>query len=214
MVYKNEEKVEVGFVTRNTSMEKPQIRYLHEMKPVLYDRAWAETVEDFEVYRFWRGESPERKWQRPEIKGLRYDITIIWPKMLGKEFAKTKGHCHKTKELIKVLEGEAFYFFQKGNENEIEDVYVVKAKAGNFVLVSPEFYDHLTINPSLEKRMVMANWINPECENDYSLFEKTRGACYYYTTEGWIKNKNYKVVPPLRFIEPLKKMPKDFKSSS
>jgi oxalate decarboxylase/phosphoglucose isomerase-like protein (cupin superfamily) len=34
-----------------------------------------------------------------------------------------------------------------------------------------------------------------------------QGACYYYTKNGWIKNENYKNVPPLRFEESLKSEP-------
>jgi len=182
------------------------------MKDVLYDQEWLKTADNFEVYRFWRGKTPEEKWQEKEIPGLRYDITIIWPKMLGKEFAKAKGHRHKNNipELIKVLEGQAFYLLQKGDEKEIKDVYVVKAEAGDYVLIPAEPYNHLTINPSSENRLVMANWINPDCQSDYSFFEKMQGACYYYTREGWIKNENYKKVPKLRFEKPLKSMPKDF----
>ena len=112
------------------------------MKFVLYDQQWAKTAEDFEVYRFWRGEVPEKKWQEPAIEGLRYDITIIWPKMLGKEYAKTKGHRHqiRTSEVIKVLEGEAFYLFQKGYEEKVEDVAQVekKEKTEDIVEETPE----------------------------------------------------------------------------
>lgn len=189
------------------------VRYLHEMKPVLYDQAWLKDAKDFEVYRFWRGETPEEDWEGPQIQGLRYDITIILPKMLGKEFPKTKGHRHQNNipELFHILEGEAFYLFQKGDANKIEDVYVVKAKPGDFVLVPTEPYEHLTINSSSKNRLVMANWISPDCKNEYSFSEKMQGACYYYTTEGWIKNKNYKEVPEIRFVEPLKEMPKGFK---
>lgn len=193
--------------------EPTTIRYLYDMKSVLYDQKWLKTAKDFEVYRFWRGEAPQEEWRGQEIAGLRYDITIIHPKMLGKEFAKTKGHRHKTDipELFHVLEGEAFHFFQKGDANEIEDAYVVKAQPGDFVLLPPKPYEHLTINPSPKNRLVMANWLSPDNINDYSFFEKMRGACYYYTNEGWIKNEKYKKVPELRFVEALKEMPEDFK---
>ena len=180
---------------------KPQIRYLNEMKDVLYDQKWAKTALNFEVYQVFRG--IKRK------NSLRYDITIIPPKMLGKEFPKTKGHKHlrNFKELITVLEGEAYYFSQKGKGNKIEDVRVIKAKKGDWIIY-PAGYDHLTINPE-KRKLVMANWLSKKCKSDYSLFEKYQGACYYYTKSGWIKNKNYSKIPKLRFKTPLKSRPKN-----
>jgi glucose-6-phosphate isomerase len=69
-------------------------------------------------------------------------------------------------------------------------------------------YGHVTINPS-KKTLKMANWMADDCKSSYASFEKFGGACYYYTKEGWIKNKNYKKVPKLRFEKPLKSLPKD-----
>jgi oxalate decarboxylase/phosphoglucose isomerase-like protein (cupin superfamily) len=34
-----------------------------------------------------------------------------------------------------------------------------------------------------------------------------KGAGYFYTKSGWKKNKNYKIVPKLRFESPLKQIP-------
>jgi glucose-6-phosphate isomerase len=182
-------------------MEKPEIRYLYDMKNVLYDQTWLKTAKNFGVYYIYRSVKTQ--------DGLRYDITEIAPKMLGKEFPKTKGHIHTKNfsELLNVLEGQAFYLFQKSKGKNVEDVYVVKAQKGDFIKVPPE-YNHLTINPS-KKKLKMANWISKKCKNDYSFFEKMQGACYYYTKSGWLKNKNYKKIPKLRFEKPLKEMPKN-----
>jgi len=181
--------------------ENSWVRFLNEMKNVLYDQNWAKNAENFEVYKVWRGVKKKN--------GLRYDITIIPPRMLGQEFPKTKGHKHldNFQELITVLSGQAFYLFQKSRDKKVEDVYVIKAKKGD-VIITPPGYDHLTINPS-KKELKMANWISRKCQSDYSLFEKMQGACYYYTRKGWIKNKNYSKVPKLRFKKPLKEMPKN-----
>lgn len=179
------------------------VRFLKEMKQVLYDQKWAKRVKNFPVYFVWRGV----KWE----KGLRYDITVIPPRMLGKEFPKTKGHKHLNnfQELITVLEGEAFYLSQWGKNNKIDKIEVIKAKKGDWIIYKPNC-QHLTINPS-KKRLVMANWLSKECKSDYSLFEKMGGAGYFYTKEGWIKNENYKKVAKLIFKKPLKKKPKSLK---
>lgn len=177
------------------------VRYLKEMKQVLYDKEWFKKAENFPVYYVWRGV----KWEGE----LRYDITIIPPRMLGREFPKTKGHKHlqNFQELIQVLGRRAFYFAQKSRGKNIEDCYVIEAKKGDFVIIPPG-YDHLTINPS-KRELKMANWLSKKCKSDYSLFEKFQGACYYYTELGWIKNKNYVKIPSLRFEKPLKSRPKN-----
>jgi len=131
--------------------------------------------------------------------------------MLGEEFVKTKGHEHSIPcaELYLVLTGEAIFLMQKYKGDKIEDVLAIKAEEGEAVIV-PQDYGHVTINPS-QITLKMANWINKKCRGIYDLFEKKEGACYYYTTSGWLKNKNYQSVPELRFEKPLKSAPKNLK---
>jgi len=178
-----------------------EIRYLNDMKDVLYDQEWAKTAPNLELYYMNRGVK--------EKNNLRYDITTIPSQMLGKEFVKTKGHEHigEYGEIYMVLEGEAYYLMQKRKNNIIEDVFVIKAKKGD-VAVIPSGYGHITINPS-NKDLKMANWLDKDCKSDYYPIQKMQGACYFYTIEGWIKNKNYKQVPELRFEEPKKSIPED-----
>ncbi len=180
---------------------KPNVRYLNEMKEVIYDKKWLKTTPDLELYYMYRGIN--------EKGDLRYDITIIPSRMLGEEFVKTKGHEHigKYGELYMVLEGEAIYLAQKRKGNLIEDVYAVKARKGDVIIIPPG-YAHVSINPS-KKDLKMANWVSENCKSDYQMFEKMQGACYYYTKKGWVKNKNFEKVPKLRFEKPLKSIPKD-----
>ena len=176
----------------NIENRKPDIRHLEDMKNLLYDEKWAKTAPNLELYYMYR--------MIEEKNGLRYDITVIPPQMLGKEFTKTKGHYHigDCGEIYMVLEGEGMYLMQKGNENNIEDVFAVKATKGD-VIVIPKGYGHVTINPSKKEELKMANWVRKEEKGNYSVFEKMHGACYFYTEEGWVKNENYKNVPSLRF---------------
>lgn len=185
----------------NLKDKTPNTRKLSDMKAVLLDQDWAKNAEDAVLYYMYRG--------LEEKDGLRYDITVIPAKNLGSEFVKTKGHNHSGNygELYMVLEGEAIYLVQKGDENKIVDVYAVKTKRGEAVAV-PAGYGHVTINPK-NVELKMANWVSKNCKNDFSLFEKAQGACYYYTETGWVKNENYKEVPPLRFESPLKEAPTD-----
>ncbi len=181
----------------------PDIRYLNDMREVLYDNDFAKNSSDIELYYMYRG--------LEEKNGLRYDITIIPPTFLGFEFTKTKGHYHldKWQEVYTVLEGTAIYLLQKKNEDgDIEDTYYIKAEKGESIIIKPK-YGHVTINPSETQELKMANWVSPNCKVDYKPYEKLQGACYYYTKNGWLKNENYKNVPELRFEEPLKSLPED-----
>ena len=181
--------------------KKPEIRYLNEMKEVLYDKEWAKSAQNLKLYYIFRGVK--------EKNGLRYDITVIPAQMLGKEFVKTKGHIHSNKygEVYKVLKGKAIFLLQKTKNSKVKDVYAIKAKRKEVVIIPP-LYAHLTINPG-EKELKIGNWVSKKCKNIYKNIEKMKGFCYFYTKSGWIKNKNYKKVPKLRFEKPLKSMPKN-----
>ena len=182
-------------------LKNPDIRKIKDIENVLLDERIAKAVPEQELYYMYRGIKKE--------KGLRYDITVIPPFLMGDEFVKTKGHFHCSghAELYIVLEGEAIFLMQKGI-NEVEDVCAVKAVAGDIVVVNKE-YGHVTINPSAKDTLKMANWVSNDCVSDYEPFENKKGASYFYTIKGWIKNNNYKDVPEIRFEEPLKEIPEN-----
>ena len=186
----------------------PQIRYLNDLKKVLYNKEWAKKTENIKLYYIYRGIK-----KKDGIRGLRYDITVIPSKILGKEFVKTKGHEHlgNFKEIYIVLEGKAIFLMQKRKEEVIEDVYAVRAKKGDVVIISSN-YGHVTINP-FPNLLKIGNWVSKNCKASYKFFEKKQGACYFAIAQKskvkWVKNKNYKIVPKLRFEKPVKKLPKN-----
>jgi len=179
----------------------PAVRHLNDMREVLFDSDFAKNSPDMDLYFMYRKVKQEN--------GLIHNITVIPTNMLGSEFVKTAGHVHMgpQQEIYTVLEGEAIFLMQKGDGQNIEDVYVVKAKKGESAVI-PSFYGHVTINPATEN-LKTGDWSSEITKADYSLFKNLQGACYYYTTQGWIKNPNYKNVPELRFEEPLKAVPED-----
>lgn len=180
----------------------PDVRSLDDVRMVLADQEYARTAENVELYTMYRKLKVEN--------GLRYDITVIPPRMFGNEFVKTKGHIHAGfyGEVYMVLEGEGIYFAQLGDEHEIKDVFAVHGKKGDVIII-PAGYGHVTINPGVG-HLRTANWIAENDQGNFSMFEKNQGACYYYLAPGqWVKNEHYKNVPPLRFEEPLKEVPKD-----
>ena len=166
--------------------QAPDIRHLFDIKEVILDQEWLSKQDNIELYYMYRGVGlTEEDKKKIADARLRYDITVIPPLMLGKEYNKTAGHyhCEATKgisypEIYEVLEGEAYYLMQSVIENNsVEDVYFVYAAAGDKVIIPPN-YGHFTINAG-NKNLAMANWVCLDCVSDYSEVKEKRGACYY-----------------------------------
>ena len=154
-------------------------------------------------------------WSRISEAGYRYDITVIPPGRLGREFTKTAGHDHPLApggisytEIYEVLEGEATYLMQKtkigeGKTARIEDVYFVKAKKGDKVLIPPD-YGHITINAGTET-LKMANWVCRHFHSTYDNIKSHFGGAYFLLAEGggsWHPNDAWGKLPELRQVRP------------
>ena len=185
--------------------QDPDVRRLFEMKEVIFDKDWLARAEDYDLYYMYRDLYLSRADKdRLLMLGLRYDITIIPPGMLGCEYIKTAGHYHPNvpegrvtyPELYEVLEGEALYLLQNLDHS---DVVVVYATAGDKVLVPPG-YGHVTINRS-NKTLKMSNFVDRNFSSLYEPYREKAGAAYFFTKDGWIKNKGYEHAGTLRRID-------------
>jgi glucose-6-phosphate isomerase len=182
---------------------------LFDIKNVIYDRDWLSSSKNIELYYMYRELSLGKK-DALLIKehGLRYDITVIPPRMLGCEFVKTAGHYHPLvpgtqitfPEIYEVLGGEANYILQKPAGEGIDDVILIKAGIGDKVIIPPG-YGHLTINAS-NKTLKMANWVARDFESIYKPIEKKCGGAYFILDKGMVKNPRYEHVPEIRFLKP------------
>jgi glucose-6-phosphate isomerase len=186
-----------------SSKTKPRIRSLKELAPVLADREWFKKIKNpgkVAVYYMYRGLKKEKGW--------RYDVTVIPPKRLGWEFVKTKGNRNVGNflEIYTVLRGQAIFLLQKMAGEKIKKVAAIKANKGDFIIDPPGYYI-VSINPA-KKILKLGNWVSPKNKNIYKIMEEKQGACYYYILRPnsgqarWIKNKNYKNIPKLRFQKP------------
>jgi len=185
----------------------PTIRTLHDMKDVIFDRTWLAASPNIDLYFMYRDVHLSRK-DHEVIKesGLRYDITVIPPRMLGCEYVKTAGHYHETvpgtgvsyPEIYEVLSGEALYFLQRQEDGEVVDAVAVRAGAGDKVLIPPGF-GHVTINAS-KHVLKMANWVGRDVKSLYEPIREKAGAAYYFLDTGPFRNKRYGQVPELRYL--------------
>ena len=185
--------------------QEPDVRRLFDMKEVIFDQSWLAGAEDFELYYMYRDLFLSRAdKEKLRQQDLRYDITIIPPNMLGREYIKTAGHYHPLvpggsvtyPELYEVMEGEALYLLQS---QDLSDVVAVYASAGDKVLVPP-CYGHITINRS-NKTLKMANFVARNFSSLYDPFRVNGGGAYFFTREGWIKNDRCKEAAELRRVQ-------------
>jgi len=187
---------------------EPDVRMLSDLKGVLYDKGAVIGIGDAPAYYMYRDLALSKKDKDTLLENdLRYDITVIPPRMLGIEYVKTLGHYHplipKTKtsypEVYEVLSGEAHYLLQKEEKGRITDVVLVKAEKNDKVVIPPN-YGHVTINPS-NKELKMANLVSRAFESDYKPYLERRGGAYYELSSGFVANKNYGKLPDLRELD-------------
>lgn len=186
---------------------KPSIRHLYDMKEVVYDREWLEDADNLPLYYMYRDVYEVGDRETILRKKLRYDITVMPARKLGKEFVKTKGHYHaKTNsmtypEIYGVLEGRAHYLLQKGRDGSVDRVVLIEAEKGDVVVIPPN-YAHITINPS-ERELKMANWVYRDFDSVYAPILERRGGAWFELVDGFVRNENYRKVPELeRFSAP------------
>ena len=167
------------------------------------------------TYYMYRHVVREEDRQLFEKHKTRYDLTVLPPLKLGSEYNKTYGHYHQMRderlsfpELYEVLKGDAQYVLQEriiGNrekeaggrgviaeaeEGKVGRVFVVHAKAGDKVIVPPNF-GHVTVNPSTHP-LVMDNLVEAFFQSEYGAYKKRRGAAVYVTEKGIEENERYK----------------------
>ncbi len=184
---------------------EPSIRRGEELRDVLKDPKALH--EDFDAYYMFRDVyRSEEDRELARKTGIRFDITIIPPRVIGEEFIKTHGHyhpkinAHTYPELYQVLEGEAIFLLQlphPEDKSKIIDVLAIRAKGGDEVLIPPD-YGHVTINPS-NVTLKLANLVARDFSSIYADYKRLRGACYYLlVSKKWVKNSKYSVIPELR----------------
>jgi len=102
-------------------------------------------------------------------------------------------------EIYEVLEGQAHYLLQS---RTLDDIVLIAACAGDLVIIPPG-YGHVSINPTPDETLVMANIVSTAFESDYREYEERHGAAYFELCSGDLeKNPQYPDLPPVRHLRP------------
>ncbi|MFH0763293.1 MAG: glucose-6-phosphate isomerase family protein, partial [Candidatus Omnitrophota bacterium] len=161
------------------NFSKPGVRTLGQMREVLLDKEIRSPQEFYYMYRdVYRIEDKAFL----EKNHLRFDVTMIKPDYLGKEFMKTAGHYHPGDfgELYEVVHGRCYCLLQRYGPQEyrdIEEVIIVEAGAGDKIVIPPRF-GHILINPG-PKHLVTSNWVSSVFSSEYELYKEAQGAAYF-----------------------------------
>ncbi len=177
---------------------QPTVRRLKDMADVIFDRKWLGKADtEQKLYYMFRDVSREEDAHEIEKSNLRYDITVIPAGALGHEFVKTAGHSHPIvpntnvtyTELYEVVKGEGLYLLQKTDGKKVRDVYFIKAKKGDKIIIPPG-YAHITINTQ-DDILVMSNWVARDFKSVYGGIKELKGGVYFVTAEKTLKNPVY-----------------------
>lgn len=183
-------------------LPRPSARTIGEMRSVLADPSCDCNDLLYFMYRDLTKSDADWRWLR-ENK-LRYDVTVIPSRDLCGEWIKTKGHYHPDDpagvgypEIYEVVKGIAHYLLQS---RSLDDIVMISASAGDIVVIPPG-YGHISINPSPDQTLVMANIVSTAFESEYGEYESHHGAAYYEMCSGMLKkNPCYPSVPPVRHL--------------
>ena len=196
--------IKFGRITRTAD-----VRMLNDMRDVLYDKSQVSIRRNPELYYMYRDlYKDDYDFETIKKHNLRYDVTVIPPRMVGREYVKTAGHCHPKvpgtdvsyPEVYQILEGYGTYLLQKMEGGKVYDVVVINAQVGDYVIIPPG-YCHITINTS-DETLKMSNWVCREFSSIYDPIKRHSGGAYYLLDTGFIKNPEYYEIPQIRYVSP------------
>ncbi|MBI4173492.1 MAG: glucose-6-phosphate isomerase [Candidatus Aenigmarchaeota archaeon] len=166
------------------------------------------------AYFMYRNAVRETDLGKFEKAGLRYDITVMEPGVIGTEYVKTAGHYHpytpagelRYPEIYEVIAGQALYVLQEigADEGVVKQVLLVTAGPGDKVIMPPGC-GHVTVNVGTD-RLVMANIVSDEFQSIYAPYQERHGAaCYIVAQAGRpaaLANSHYAGLPEAQWLAP------------
>jgi len=204
-----------GFLEFQPPLEtlEPTFRTLTEMKEYLADPN--ANFSGDSIYDMYRDIHLPQDEETLKNAGIRFDMTVVHPGLLGKEFCKTIGHYHPQKtgtkvrypETYEVVLGKGLFLMQKMDDSfsEVLDIYAIEVSEGQDVIFLPGYAQFL-INPT-DNILITSNWSSNNFKSEYEPVARYHGAAYYVLkgdggNPEFIPNPNYSKVPELKFLKP------------
>lgn len=187
---------------------EPAVYLAGEMREMFYAPAVVDSKQ--QLYFIYRDICLKKDQELIKRHGLRYDLTIIPPALIGPEYVKTAGHYNPAPsgteetypEVYEVVQGQAHFLMQylDPEMGSVEEVVLFEAAAGDKVIVPPN-RGVVIINPANET-LITANWVADDFSSSQEAFAKLGGAIYYEVrVQGistFIANPHYDYVPQLQ----------------
>lgn len=177
----------------NWKKYSPNVRTFWDMKDLYKktdefdDNKWL-----YFMYR-WVYLNDEDKKFFEEENNMRYDVTILIPELISDEYNKTYWHYHpvnnswnRYQELYQVLSWSAAYLQQNDNQSFFTNAFEWDS------VVMEEWFWHVTVNPSTDDYLVMANIVDNNFDSEYWEYKENKWANHYYYTTWFEINPNYK----------------------
>lgn len=186
----------------------PVVRSAGEMRDVFYSPAAVDSKQ--QLYFYYKGLGLKKDRELIERHGLRYNMIIMPPALIGPEYVKTVGHYNPAApeteetypEVYEVVQGQAHFLLQYLDPeiNSVEEVVLFEAAQGDKVIIPPN-WGHVVINPANET-LVAANWVADGFAPVYEPITKLGGAVYYEVrvqgVSTFIANPHYDYIPQLQ----------------
>lgn len=135
-------------------------------------------------------------------RNLLFGVVTYAKGCIGEEPVRSQGHKHalsascqsSTCEVYQIFDGEAYIYMQERGENDVIKCIAVHAKAGDIVIVPPNWI-HATINANIEKNMTFGAWCVRDYGFDYDEVKAHKGIAFFpYLVNKkirWKKNECY-----------------------
>lgn len=137
-------------------------------------------------------------------RSLLYGAVVYAKGRLGEEPVRSQGHIHavsascgqSTPEVYEIWQGTAIIYMQENAKDNPGKCFAITAKAGEVVIVPPN-WAHCTVNADSEEIMAFGAWCIRDYAFEYEEVRKHGGLAFYPilnadSTIVWQKNPNYR----------------------
>lgn len=136
-------------------------------------------------------------------RNLLFGVVSYAAGKMGKEPVRSQGHVHalskssdsSTPEVYEIWDGEAFIYMQETTDDTPGRCYALHAKAGDVVIVPPN-WAHMAVNANSNRPMTFGAWCVRDYGHIYDGVRKHNGLAWFPLINEkneiiWIKNDNY-----------------------